>query len=281
MAAKKQVFGWTLFVTWLLCAAPLVVQAKQAREMDHAMDQGATAHDHGKPVEVDESAIGVDEKIGGRIPLDIELTDVNGRPVLLDDVLDKPTLLMLVFYNCPSACSMIQSNAAHAVNNAPHQLGKDFRMVTVSFDDEDTPENAKQARTDFTKILKDQEHAHNWSFFTADANNIKRLTDAVGFTFMKTGAHSFVHPNLVTMVSGRGKVIRYLYGMDYLPFDIGMAVTEAFREEPGISIKKIVSYCFDYDPKRKRYAFNIVRVFGAVTLAGMALLFVFLLRKKN
>lgn len=246
-----------------------------------SMDQGSSVHDHSKPVEVDESTIGVDEKLGGQIPLDIELTDINGQKVSLDQVLDKPTLLMLVFYHCPSACSMIQSNAAVAVNNAPHQLGTDFQMVSISFDDEDTLKDAQTARTNFTKVLADQSKADNWSFFTADADNIKRLTHAVGFKFMKMETHNFVHPNLVTMVSGNGKVIRYLYGMDYLPFDIGMAVTEAYREEPGISIKKIVSYCFDYDPKNKRYAFNIVRVFGAVTLVSLGLFFFFLLRKGN
>ena len=153
-------------------------------------------------------------------------------------------------------------------------------MISVSFDDEETFKHAQGAKANYSKILKDQDQADHWRFFTADAENIKRLTDAVGFRFMKMGTHNYVHPNLVTMVSGSGKVIRYLYGMDYLPFDIGMAVTEAYREEPGISIKKIVSYCFDYDPKNKRYAFNIVRVFGAVTLVGLALFFFFLLRKR-
>ena len=287
MVAKKQYFLWVLVLTALLCGVPLVSHAKKAHEEGHNMDQGSSmnqgssVHDHTKPVEIDESVIGVDENIGGQIPLDIQLTDADGKSVTLDQILDKPTLLMLVFYHCPSACSMIQSNAAHAVSNAPHKLGTDFQMVSISFDDEDTLKDAQTARANFTKVLADQSTVDNWSFFTADAENIKRLTGAVGFKFMKMGIHNFVHPNLVTMVSGNGKVIRYLYGMDYLPFDIGMAVTEAFREEPGISIKKIVSYCFDYDPKNKRYAFNIVRVFGAVTLVGLGLFFFFLLRKKK
>ena len=281
MAAKKYRVLWVLMVTVLLCGMPWVGQAKQGHEMDHAMDKGEMAHDHSKPIEVDASAIGVDERIGNQIPLDVELTDANGQTVSLGEVLDKPTLLILVFYHCPSACGMIQSNAAHAVNNAPHQLGKDFQMISVSFDDEDTQKDAQTAKANYTKILQDPAGADHWRYFTADAENIKRLTDAVGFRFMKMGTHNYVHPNLVTMLSGSGKVIRYLYGMDYLPFDIGMAVTEAFREEPGISIKKIVSYCFDYDPKNKRYAFNIVRVFGAVTLVGLGLFLFFLLRKKK
>lgn len=287
MAAKKQYLLSVFVLTALLCGLPLVNHATTSHEEGHSMmksgsmDQGSSTHDHSKPMEFDESAIGVDEKIGNQIPLDVKLTDANGQAFSLGEVLDKPTLLMLVFYHCPSACGMIQSNAAHAVNNAPHQLGKDFQMISISFDDEDTQKDAQTAKANYTKVLKDPDGADHWRYFTADAENIKRLTDAVGFRFMKMGTHNYVHPNLVTMLSGSGKVIRYLYGMDYLPFDVGMAVTEAFREEPGISIKKIVSYCFDYDPKNKRYAFNIVRVFGAVTLVGLGLFFFFVLRKKN
>jgi protein SCO1/2 len=247
---------------------------KAADATETATDEAAHQH-HDAPME-----LGVDEKIGQYLPLDVVLNDEAGQPHELGDVISKPTILALVYYNCPTVCPTIQANVAYTLKEIPQELGDDYQVISVSFDTDDTAQDAQNARQNYTAIL-DAPDSADWRFFTGDAANVKRLTDAVGFHFKKMGKHNFVHPNLITVVSGQGQVIRYLYGTEYLPFDIGMALTEAHKNTPGVSIKKIISYCFDYDPANKRYTFRLFRVFGVVTLATLGVVLFFLLKKRR
>ncbi|PKL74694.1 MAG: SCO family protein, partial [Candidatus Melainabacteria bacterium HGW-Melainabacteria-1] len=118
-------------------------------------------------------------------------------------------------------------------------------------------------------------------FLTGDEASVRRLTDAVGFRFTKTGKHLFLHPNVLIVLAKDRKIIRYLYGPTFLPFDIGMALTEAERGTPAVSIRKLISYCFSYEPEKKTYVFTAVRYFaGAILLVLGAFLYFVILRKK-
>lgn len=229
--------------------------------------------------DVNKDIVDVEEKIGKTIPLDIEFADENNTRHQLKNIIDRPTILALVYYYCPMACSLIQGNLANALNDVPLKLGQDFQVVSISFDPEEAPQDARQAKTNYTKIITAELDQTAWRFLTGSPENIQRITSAVGFKYMKTGPHQFVHPNLVTVLAADGQIIRYLYGTTFLPFDIGMAVSEALQGTPGVSIKKILSYCFEYDPKKNRYAFKLIRVFGFVTLILVAGFLIFLLRK--
>ncbi len=224
-------------------------------------------------------SVDVEEKIGQIIPLDIEFVDENNTRHLLKNIIDRPTVLALVYYYCPMACSLIQGNLANALNDVPLKLGQDFQVVSISFDPEETSRDARQAKANYTKIINTGLDQTAWRFLTGSSENIQRITSAVGFKYKKTGPHQFIHPNLVTVLAGDGQIIRYLYGTSFLPFDIGMAVSEALQGTPGVSIKKILSYCFEYDPEKNRYAFKLIRVFGFVTLILVAGFLIFLLRK--
>ncbi|MEJ2157293.1 MAG: SCO family protein [Desulfobacteraceae bacterium] len=224
--------------------------------------------------------LGVTEKIGQTVPPDIVLIDENQQRQKLGDIVTKPAILVLVYYTCPTVCPTIQANLAYALKDTSRKLSDDFMVISVSFDKADTPRESGYARRNYTSLLGDQ-NGVDWRFYTADQVDIMRLTDAVGFHFKEMHPRNFVHPNLLTVLSGQRKVIRYLYGAEYLPFDLTMALTEASKNTPGISIKKIVSYCFDYDPKNKRYAFRLFRVIGTVTLMTLGGVMFFLLRKRR
>jgi protein SCO1/2 len=258
---------------------------------DHGMDHPAAnadgktepaAHDHAAMVAAapTDGSVDVEEKIGDILPEDIRFSDENGSARTLGQMVDKPTIIAFIFYHCPTACPLIQSNLAHALNSAPVTLGRDFQVLSVSFDPEDTPQHAREARKDYTGILKTPPPDGAWRFLTGSQADIHRLTDAAGFRYIRQGSRQFVHPNVLMVISPSGKIIRYLHGTEYLPFDIGMAVTEASRETPGVSIRKMLSYCFDYDRTKNRYAFNLFKVFGAVTLTVLGVFLFFLLRKK-
>ncbi len=255
------------------------VQAMDAEKHKDTKKPAAHVHENMKMPDSNQAIVDVEEKLGSKIPLDIELVDEDHNRHQLKDIIDKPTILALVYYYCPMACSVIQGNLANALNDVPLKLGQEYQVLSVSFDAEETPEDARQAKANYTKIIKKEPEPKAWRFFTASPANIERITTAVGFKFIKAGPHQFIHPNLVTVVAADGKVIRYLYGTRYLPFDIGMAVSEALQGVPGVSIKKILSYCFEYDPQKNGYAFKLFRVFGFVTLILVAGFLFFLLRK--
>jgi len=230
-------------------------------------------------IDSNKNIVDVKEKIGEIIPLDVEFVDENQTPQKLKNIIDKPTILALVYYYCPAACSMIQGNLANALNGVPSKLGKDYQVISISFDHEETPQDARQAKANYTKIIKGELDQASWRFFTGSLENIQRITNAVGFTYIKSGPHQFIHPNLIIVIAGDGQIIRYMYGIKYLPFDIGMAVSEALQGEPGVSIKKILSYCFEYDPEKNRYTFKLIKVFGIITLVLVAGFLFFLLKK--
>ena len=222
--------------------------------------------------------VGVDEHLGRLVPAELTFVDHQQIRRSLADCIDRPTILILVFFHCPGTCGMIQSGVARTIKDVPLVLGKDYRILTVSFDDEEPVGLAAETRSNYVAMVGRPVADEDWRYMTGDAASITQLCDAVGFRYEKQGHHSFVHPNLITVLGRDGKIIRYLYGTEFPPLDVGMALTEAARGTPSLSIRKMVSYCFAYDPAKRRYAFRLFRVVGAVTLAVLGVFLFFLLR---
>lgn len=226
-------------------------------------------------------ASGVAERLGAIVPGDIILADEKGTRRTLASLIDRPVLLLPVYYHCPQACSMMMASMADAVGGVPHGPGKDYRVLTVSFDHEDDPAFASAVKANYLKRAGGKIGPGDWLFLTGDAPSVRRLTDAVGFRFTKTGPHMFVHPNVLIVLAKDRKIIRYLYGPTFLPFDIGMALTEAERGTPSVSIRKLLSYCFTYEPDKKTYVFTAVRYLaGGILLALGSFLFLVIRRRK-
>ena len=244
----------------------------------------AHLHDHQK-MNDDETAnnlfasVGVDEKLGEKVPLDLTFLNEKGERVTLKDLVDRPVLLQLVFYHCPGACNIMMANLASIVKDITFTPGKAYRIITVSFDHEETPTMAANAKANYMNLVGADFPRQEWNYLTGKIPEIHALTSAVGFHFKRLEAHNFVHPNVLIALGADGRVIRYLYGTEYLPFDVSMAITEASKGTPSISIKKLLTYCFDYDPKGKTYVFKMFRVFGLVLIFGLAIFLFFLFRK--
>jgi protein SCO1/2 len=224
-------------------------------------------------------AVGVDENLGGFIPLDLIFRNSTGKEVSLKEIIKRPTIMALVFFHCPQACNMIQANLAAALTQATILPGKDYQVVSVSFDEEENPNHARQAKANYMTIFDESFPPDQWEFLTGSQENIDRLTKAVGFRYHKIGKHNFVHPNLIMVLGPDGQIIRYMYGLSYLPFDVSMAVSEASRGTPGISIRRLMSYCFSYDSQNKKYVFRTFRIVGIVMLISIGAFYFFFLRR--
>ncbi len=226
-------------------------------------------------------ATGIVEHLGDYIPLDLEFTSSQGEKVTLGSVINRPTLLLPVYFSCSAACPLLLADLASAINSVSALPGKDYQVIAFSFDHNDSPDYARQAKKNYLKILDGDFPENSWTFLTGSKENIEQLTNAVGFYFKEIKARQFTHPSLLLCLAEDGQIIRYIYGPGFLPLDLSMAISEAAKGTPAISIKKLINFCFSYDPKGKKYVFNTFRVVGISCFLTLAGFYFFVLRKGN
>ena len=208
---------------------------------------------------------GIDERLGQYIPPDLTFTDETGRKVTSKELLKSPVILSLIYYNCRHICPALLSGISEALDAMELKTDNDFSVVTISFDETDTPAMAMKMKNNYVTALNKEFPVESWKFLTGDRQNIKRLTEAAGFRFKKE-KKGFLHPSSLIILSPEGKITRYLYGTTFLPRDLSMAVYEASEGRPGKSVGKLLLYCFSYDPEGRTYVFNILKVAGTVTI---------------
>ena len=219
--------------------------------------------------------IGIDEKIGQALPMDLEFFDEKGYQVALRDIVKKPFILNFVYYRCPGICSPILTELTTIVNFHEMEIGKEYQIITVSFDEREKPELAGAKKESYMALLNKKIPDGSWKFLTGDSATIHTLTNAAGFMFKREG-NDFLHAGTIIAVSPEGKIARYLYGTKYLPFDVKMALTEASEGRTGPTITRLLSYCYSYSPKGRRYVFDVTRVAGAFILLFAAVFVVYI-----
>lgn len=220
----------------------------------------------------------LEEQLGKYIPLDLKFINEYGEEVKLKDIIKKPTILTLVFYECKGICTPLLSELADNINELDLKLGKDYQILTVSFDPAETAALASGKKKNYIKLLNDKPDDKAWQFLVGDSVNIYSLTNTVGFYFFKE-EDQFVHPGALIFISPEGKITRYLLGIDYLPFNIKMALIEAGEGRVGPTIAKLIKFCFSYDPEGRTYALNITRIIGVFTLIAVGIFILFLIVK--
>jgi protein SCO1/2 len=208
--------------------------------------------------------IGVVEKLGQTIPLDLKFFNEKNDTVTLRSMITKPTILSFVYFDCPGLCSPLLDGIADVVSKMDMSIGKDFDIITISFNTKDTPEKARQKKLNFVQKIQEKDRA-NWFYLTGELGNIQKITEAVGFRYKPTGL-DFAHPSLILMISPEGKITRYLYGITFLPFDVKMAVVEAQKGLVRPTSNKLLEYCFAYDTKTKSYTLQFTRLIGTFIL---------------
>jgi len=222
--------------------------------------------------------IGIDEKLGQFVPLDLTFNGEDGNPVPLKQLIHAPTILTPVYLHCPNVCSLLLQNLADVLNRLPAEPDKEYEVISISFDETEKPDLALEKKRTYLKMIQKPFPEDAWRFLTGDEQNIRQLTDAIGFHFRRVG-QDFEHPVALIILAPDGKIIRYMYGADPLPFDLKVALVEASQGRIGPTIAKVVRFCFRYDPKANKLVFNMLRVTGTVTLFFALLFVVFLLFK--
>lgn len=224
----------------------------------------------------------IDEQLGRKIPLDLTFHDEAGNDVRLGDLIVGPTLILPVYYRCTNVCNYLQVRVANLIKTVKSQPGQDYRIISVSFDERETPALAKKNKQMYLTAMNRPIPSDGWRFLTGNREAILGLTNAIGYRFDRRG-DDFIHPVASVVVAGDGTVIRYLYGVNMLPKDLALAILEAEKGVVGTSIRKLAEYCFTYDPITKTYVLNLLRISATVVIlsTGIFLAYLFLSGKKK
>jgi protein SCO1/2 len=225
----------------------------------------------------------LEERLGEKIPLTPLFTDSDGQQVLLSELIDRPTLVVPVYYQCRNVCNFLLGGLAWVLPQLKLEPGEDYNVITFSIDPDEPSALAEHSKKTFFSALQAPFPPNAWRFLTGDQANIRQVTDAAGYYFSKSGA-DFLHPVVAFVVSKEGKIVRYLPGQNFSPLDLTMALVEASEDRIGLPIRKALQFCFSYDPAGRKYVFNLLRVSGTVillTLGTFLLYLVFGSRRKK
>ncbi len=210
--------------------------------------------------------LGVYEHLDDYLSDDLVFTDEAYNEINLKESINKPTIIALVYYECPGICSPLLNGLADAMDKTDIQLGEDYQVYTISFSHTEKPPLAKKKKKTYEKLVTHGDPQEYWKFFTGDSITISKLFDQVGYKVKKEGKE-YIHPGAIIVISPKGKITRYLYGTTYfLPFDIKMAIVEAADEKSGPTINKMLKYCFSYDPSGQKYVLNFTKISGTFIL---------------
>lgn len=227
--------------------------------------------------------VGIEQHLDEPIPPDLTFRDETGKAVRLGDYFgDKPVILSLVYYRCPMLCSEVLSGLESALRVLKFDVGKDFQVLTVSFDPSDTPEIATAKKAEYIKRYGRVGAADGWHFLTGQQASIDALTKAAGFQYEydpKTG--QFAHTTAIMILTPKGKIAQYYYGVEYAPKDLRLGLVQASQNKIGTVVDEVLLYCYHYDPSTGKYGAVISRILklaGAATILVLAGLLLILFR---
>lgn len=228
--------------------------------------------------------IGIDQKLNTSLPLDTRVYDESGREATLGEYFrGKPVVLALVYYKCPMLCDLVLNGMLRAFRTLSLDAGRDFDVVTVSFDPNDTPAIASEKKANYLKKYGRPAAADGWHFLTASEAEIQRLTNSVGFRYAyDEKAKQFIHASAIMVLTPEARLSRYFYGVEYPPRDLRLALVEASNFRIGNPVDQVLLFCFHYDPATGKYGLLITRMIrlgGILTVLALITGILFLNRK--
>ena len=230
----------------------------------------------------------IEQKLNHQLPLDLTFRDESGQTVKLGQYFgQRPVVVSLVYYSCPMLCTQVLNGMLESIRVLPVELGKEYDVVTISFDPRETPELAQSKKKIYVGYLPERMQASanaGWHFLTGDPENIKQITDAVGFRYhYDESTKQFAHASGIMIATPQGKLSRYYYGISYSARDMRLGLIESSENKIGTAADELLLYCYHYDPAKGKYGaavMNIIRAGGVATLIVIVGMF-FVLRRRT
>jgi protein SCO1/2 len=229
--------------------------------------------------------VGIDQKLNAQVPLETILQDEDGAKVRLGQYFTgKPVVLALVYYACPMLCNMTLNGLNDAMEKMSLDLGSDFQVVTVSFDERETPQVARAKKANYIKKYDRAGAAEGWHFLTGNAVSVRKVAESVGFHYAwDSMTNQFVHAAGIMVLTPDGKVSKYFYGIKFDPRDLRLGLVDASDKKIGTAVDKILLFCYHYDPATGKYGpmvMNIVRLTAGATVLMLGM-FVFVWLRRD
>lgn len=273
----------------LIAVAAVVLASAQLRADDPprfdtpTLNNGPTATS-AKPKILDN--VGIDQRLNESLPLEVPFTDQDGKAVKLGDYFkDRPVLLLLVQFGCKNLCTLELNGLCRAANGCTLMPGRDYDILTISFDPRETAALAWEKKRTYESQINKDGVADAWHFLVGSQDSITKVTQAVGFRYVYDAANDqFIHSGALMIVTPDGRLSKYLYGAEYAPNDVRLAVADAGASKIGSLSDEILLYCFHYDPTTGKYTLavrNLLRVCAALTLGSVVLFVVLNLRRER
>jgi protein SCO1/2 len=221
------------------------------------------------------NGVGIEQRLGAQVPRDLAFTDDSGNNIHFGDYMGrKPVILALVYYRCPSLCSLVLNGIVRSTKYQTMSAGKDFEVVAVSIDPRETPAVASQKKREYLSAYGRPESAGGWHFLTGAETASRSLADAVGFHYnydQKTD--QYAHPSGIIVLTPGGRISRYFYGIEYAARDVKLGLVEASGGRIGSPVDQVTLFCFHYDPVSGKYTLailNILKAAGILTVLALA-----------
>jgi len=218
--------------------------------------------------------VGIDQRLDAQVSPDLQFVDETGKTVKLGDYFgDKPILLSLVYYQCPMLCGQVLNGVLRSSQAIRLQLGRDYHILTVSFDPREKPELAAAKKRTYAELYAREGAAEGWHFLTGTKDQIDQLAATVGFSYkFNETSGQYAHGSGIMVLTPEGRVSRYLYGIDYHPRDLELALVESSQGKIGSPVHAVLLLCYHYDPMTGKYGLAIaklLRVTGMLTVLAL------------
>lgn len=228
--------------------------------------------------------VGIDEKLGAQVDLNLTFRNEKGETVPLRSVVTgkKPVMLFLAYYGCPGLCNLFLNGATSALKQFEWNAGKEFEIVTVSIDPTENSELATAKKASHIEELGRADAAAGWHFWVNDvarpapkggvieSTNARKLAEQVGFNYRYDQEQGqYAHVSAIIVLTPEGKISRYLYGIEFRQKDLRLALVEASQQKIGTIMDRFMLFCYNYDPKTRKYslyATNLMRAGGGLTV---------------
>ena len=227
----------------------------------------------------------VRDSIGTQVPLDLTFQDSSGKTVQLADYFktNRPVVIVPAYYRCPRLCGLVMGGVRRLINGLSLKLGQDYQIVTVSFDDSETPAMAAKKAAEFQTTLRAEAEPDSWRFLVGKSDQISKLMTALGFKYLKDQGE-FAHSAAVYVLTPTGVVSQYFSGIDFDSEDFRFSLIEASQGVLGSALDHILLYCYRFDPTKGKYTIavlNLARVVSIGTFLILAFLVIRLLLQEK
>jgi protein SCO1/2 len=254
---------------WLAVLYVVVLGAASAQA--HEESAAALPADHRPQMLRD---IGIEQKLGAPVSVEAVFRDESGAPITLREYLAaRPAIMVFSYFECPMLCPLVLDGLVRSLKPLSLDAGRDFDVIVISIDERDGTDSARAKKADYVARYGREGSAGGWHFLTGDKQAIESVTRSAGFSFrFDQNSNQFVHASGIFVLTAGGRIARVLYGVEYAPKDVRLALVEAADGQIGTVIDQIMLYCFHYDPATGKYGLvimNSLRVAGSATVLAL------------